>query len=199
MRRGFCLFATVLTGTTFSTLATGATNMIQEKRMHAAIKDYLRDINITHELTIYTAEMFKLPYTKVKLDFYGNRKGRDFIIECKNYAHPYYIAQALGQLLVYKSILRIKELSAYPKDNDTAVFLCFPNFPMSTHYKWTEEHDKFLATLQKDLIIPIGLLLVEPGGLISETQNISDDEDYPLTVKLKIIPHIDPLRLFTAP
>jgi ribosomal protein L31 len=68
--------------------------MTTEKQMHDVLQDFLKTCEIHPEHQETTDNI--LPRTKVKIDFFGTLNRKDFIIECKKYAHPYFIAEALG-------------------------------------------------------------------------------------------------------
>lgn len=153
-------------------------NNCEEKIMHKDLDSWLQTIGAKEIITEISIPIKNFNAKAVRLDFVGKWNHNTFIIECKKNTHPAWLAQGLGQLLVYKNLLLmnkdyILETYNFKVTKPICLFMCFRNDP-DQWGAWTPNHDSLLHKIEADLKTKIGVLFIGRNHEIIYKKKISD-------------------------
>ena len=148
---------------------------------------------------------FPEPAKRVQFDVLAVNPEKELgiIVECKVRSGPYDIANAFGQVMMYRELLVRNDFikicglkHKIPKPKDMRLCLCFPNFDVPKKYKkdykwmkWTKECRQLFEKLkEKTKEKKIGLLLVVFKGKEEELADPTKLEAGDLQIEPKIDP-----------
>lgn len=140
----------------------------EEKTQHPVFAKYLQNqgFEFFHELPI-NIDIFRNHAKRSRIDFVVVHPQCLELVECKNGFHPsYQLAQAIGVLLVYRSLILIESNypEIIPKRNIIRLSICTINGYKSEkgNDEWTDAHDKLIRNIEKTIHENIGVYLVQP-------------------------------------
>ncbi|PKN00094.1 MAG: hypothetical protein CVU78_03080 [Elusimicrobia bacterium HGW-Elusimicrobia-2] len=176
-------------------MASGKGQGWEEKVQQKVFEKYLLFTEKVEEKLIYREEPIQTTaftgsaISKSHPDFIIVRPKYIELVECKSGNHPsFYLAQAIGELLIYRSLIELGyELQNISDDifNDKKIHLSICMVNGYEYGVWTEAHTKLLENIEKMLHEEIGIYLVEPIDKEKATKEYWDNPEYQKVKKVK--------------